>query len=109
VTKSPASLLALITCLSGLPLMVGQTGCTGDRHNQNTEQAMNDSRTAERVREALAAASEYKFDGVQVAASNGVVQLSGFVNTRAQRQTAGEVAATVEAVKSVVNDITPKE
>jgi hyperosmotically inducible protein len=62
-----------------------------------------------RVREALAAGADYKYDGVTVIASNGVVQLSGFVKTSAQRNRAGEVASKVVDVKDVVNNITVKE
>ena len=94
-----------IACSSALALLVGLTGCAGDRHTQSTgpsvddhrtvdrgdgqstDQSIEDKRTAERIREALAAASEYKFAGVQVAAGNGVIQLSGLVNTSAQRGT----------------------
>jgi osmotically-inducible protein OsmY len=137
--------LALVICLSAWPLMVGLTGCTGDRynqstgyhfddnlaaefgynasagqriednraaergHNQSTDQRIEDRRMAERVREALAAAPEYKFDGVQVAAFKGVVHLSGFVNTSAQRHSAGEVTSKVVGVKSVENNLTVKE
>jgi osmotically-inducible protein OsmY len=119
--------LALITCISALPLTVGLTGCAGDRyhqctdprlednpltergHNQSTDQGIEDSRTAERVREALAAAPEYKFDRVKVMAGNGVVRLSGFVNTSAQKHTAAEVAGKVVDVKSVQNDLTVRE
>jgi osmotically-inducible protein OsmY len=125
--KTSVKVLALITCLSALPLTVGLTGCAGDRyhqstaprnednptaergHNQSTDQRIEDNRTAERVREALAAGAEYKFDGVQVTAFKGVVQLSGFVNTSAQRNTAGEVTSKVVGVKSVENNLTVKE
>jgi osmotically-inducible protein OsmY len=107
--KTSVKAVALITCLSALPLLVGLTGCAGYRYNQCTDQRIEDSRTAERVREALAAAPEYKFDGVQVAAFKGVVQLSGFVNTRAQKNAAGEVASKVVGVKDAVNNITVKE
>ena len=89
--------------------MVGLTGCAGERHRQSTDQRIDDSRTAARVREALAAAPEYKFDGVQVAAFEGVVQLNGFVNTGAQKNSAGEVASKVVGVKDVVNNITVTE
>ncbi len=107
--------------------MVGLTGCAGVRHNQSTghrgedyptaefgqnqstDQAIEDSRTAERVRETLAAGADYKYDGVKVIASNGVVQLSGFVNTSAQRNSAGEVTSKVVGVKDVVNNIKVKE
>ena len=78
-------------------------------YNQSTDQRIEDSRTAERVREALAAGADYKYDGVKVIASNGVVQLSGFVNTSAQRNTAGEVTSKVVGVKNVENNLTVKD
>ena len=88
--------------------MVGLMGCASDRYNQSTDPHIEDSRTAERVREALAATPQYKFDGVQVAASNSAVRLSGFVNTSAQRTRAGEVASKVVGVKSVENNLAVK-
>jgi osmotically-inducible protein OsmY len=119
--------LVLITCLSALPLIVGLTGCASERHNQSTgrrvddsrtaergdnqstDQRIEDSRTAERVREALAAGADYKYDGVKVTAADGVVQLSGSVNTSAQKNSAGEVASKVVSVKEVVNNLAVKE
>ena len=127
MTKPPVKALALITCLSALPLLVGLTGCAGDRnhqstdqrigdkrtaepgYHQSTDQRIEDSRTAERVREALAAGADYKYDGVRVITSNGVVQLSGFVHTSAQKNTAGEVARKVVGVQSVENNLTVKD
>ena len=127
MTKISVKVLTLISCLSALPLMVGLMGCASDRHNQTTghrnydnrveepgynqitDQRVEDSRTVVRVREALAAAPQYKFDGIEVAASNGVVQLSGFVNTSAQRSMAGEVASKAVGVKSVENHLTIKD
>jgi osmotically-inducible protein OsmY len=125
--RTSAKVFALITCLSALPLIVGLTGCASGHYNQSkgrsiddkrtaepeysqsTDQGIEDKRTAGRVREALAAVPQYKFEGVQVAAGNGVVQLRGFVNTSPQRSTAGEVASKVAGVKDVVNNITVKE
>ena len=108
MTKASVKVLGLIICLSALPLMVGLTGCVGDRYNQSTDQRIEDSRTAERVREALAAGADYKYDGVKVMAGNGVVQLSGYVNTSAQRTSAGEVTSKVAGVKSVENNLMVK-
>lgn len=120
-------MLALITCLSSLPLMVGPTGCASDHYNQSagrcvddnrtaehgdnqsTDQRIEDSRTAERVREALAAGADYKYDGIKVVASNGVVQLNGSVSTSAQRNSAREITSKVVGVKSVENNIAVKE
>jgi len=127
VTRTSLRVLAVITCLSVLPLMVGLTGCAGDRNsqstaypvgdnrtaergdNQSTDQRIEDSRTAERVREALAAGADYKYDGVKVTAADGVVQLSGSVNTSAQKNSAGEVASKVVGVRSVEINLTAKD
>lgn len=53
---------------------------------------------------------EEGFKGMQVSVEtyNGVVQLSGFVNTKAQVQKAGQVAKAVEGVKSVKNNLIVK-
>jgi predicted small secreted protein len=77
-------------------------------YNHITDQRIGDSRMAERVREALAAMADYKYDGVRVTACDGVVQLSGFVNTSAQRISAAESAAKVLGAKSVENQLTVK-
>jgi osmotically-inducible protein OsmY len=77
-------------------------------YNQITDQGIEDSRTAERVREALAASVDYKYDGVKVTARDGMVQLSGFVNTSAQRDSAAEAAGKVLGAKSVENGLTIK-
>jgi hypothetical protein len=115
--------LPLITGFSALLLMVGLTGCASGRYHQTTrapvgdnratvpecdqspDQRIEDSRTAERVREALVASADYKYDGVKVTASSGGVQLSGVVNTRAQRNRAGEVTSKVAGVKSLENNL----
>jgi osmotically-inducible protein OsmY len=127
MTKTSVRVLTVIACVSALPLTVGLTGCAGDRYDQNiyhrtdgnattergysqsTDQRIEDSRTAERVREALAAGADYKYDGVKVVAGNGVVQLSGFVNTSAQSNSAGEVTGKVVGVKRVENNLTVKD
>jgi osmotically-inducible protein OsmY len=121
--KPSAKALDLMACLGASLLMVGPAGCDGDRYqqrtrrepgqeltaprveNQNTDQRIEDSRTAERVREALAAGPDYKYGEVQVIAGTGVVQLSGFVSTSAQRNTAAAVASKVVGVTRVENNL----
>jgi len=114
-------ILAALVCLGVWPFTIGLTGCASHRYNpvmdqrapeaprQSTEQRIEDKRTAERVREALAASLKYRYDGVQVAVSNGVVQLSGSVNTKVQRNSAGEIATQLEGVRSVENNIAVKD
>ena len=108
MTKISVRVLALATYLSVLPWLAGLTGCAGDRCNQSTDQRVEDRRTAESVRETLAAVADYKYDGVRVTACNGVVQLSGFVSTRAQMNRAGDITSQVAGVKSVENNLTVK-
>jgi osmotically-inducible protein OsmY len=127
MTKTSVEVLALISSFGGLVLIFGLTGCAGDRvnqgasigiydrrtmeraNNQSTDEGIEDSRTAERVREALAADSDYKYDGVKVTAHMGVVRLSGFVNTSAQRNSAGEVTGKVVGVRSFENNLLVKD
>lgn len=92
---------------TGHPIESDRT--TEPAYPQRSDQRMEESRTAERVREALAAGGDYKYDAVKVAARDGVVQLSGFVNTSVQRNRAGEVASKVVGVKRVQNDLTVKD
>ena len=101
--------LALIACLGALPLVVGLTGCASDRYNQSAGQRIDDNRTADRVKDALARDPEYKYDGVNVVVFKGVAQLSGFVATRAQKSNAGDIAKRVQGVRELENNITVKD
>ena len=109
MTKTSVAVLSLITGLTVLPLMVALSGCLAGRQTQTTGQTIEDSRTAERVREALAAAPGYKFDGVRVAACKGIVQLRGFVNTRDQMDGAADIASKVPGAQGVENNLTLKD
>ena len=101
--------LALIACLGALPLVAGLTGCASDRYNQTSGQRIDDNRTADRIKDALARDPEYKYDGVNVVVFKGVAQLSGFVATRAQRSNAGDIAKRVQGVRELENNITVKD
>jgi hyperosmotically inducible protein len=56
-----------------------------------------------RVKAALMDASDVKSGQINVETKSGVVQLSGFVNSAAMKEKAGEVAAGVSGVKEVQN------
>jgi len=103
-------LIGLIFSIAAMPLLLGVTGCaTGSRYEQSTGEAIDDHGTSSRVKAALAEDSQYKYDGVSVETFKGTVQLSGFVNSRDQKNRAGDLAKKVAAVKAVVNNITVKE
>jgi len=109
-TGKTLTMLGLVVSLGALPLLLGVTGCTtGSRYEQSSGERIDDHNTSSRVRAALADDSEYKYDGVNVETFKGVVQLSGFVNTRDQKARAGDLARKVSGVNDVENNITVKE
>ncbi len=103
-------LTALIVCVGTLAMVAGGiTGCAGDRYTQSTGEMIDDKGESSRVKSALSADTQYKYADVKVQTFKGVVQLSGFVNSRDQKNRAGDLAKRVEGVKEVQNNITVKE
>jgi hyperosmotically inducible periplasmic protein len=102
-------LSALILSVGALAMAGGLTGCAGDRYTQSTGERIDDKGDSSRVRERLSEDTQYKYEDVKVQTFKGVVQLSGFVNSRDQKNRAGELARKVEGVKEVENNITVKE
>lgn len=103
------NVLGVILTLSAAALVGGLTGCAGDRYTQSTGERIDDKAGSSRVRSALSSDTQYKYGDVTVQTFKGVVQLSGFVNSRDQKNRAGELAKNVEGVKGVENNITVKE
>ena len=109
-TGKTLKVLGLVIGLGALPLLLGVTGCaTGSRYEQSTGERIDDHGTSSRVRAALANDSQYKYDEINVETFKGTVQLSGFVNSRDQKNRAGDLAKKVTTVRTVVNNITVKE
>ena len=99
----------LILALGAMPLLLGVTGCAGSRTTQSTGERIDDHGTSSRVKSALSDDTQYKYGGVNVETFKGTVQLSGFVNSRDQKNRAADLTKKVEGVKEVVNNITVKE
>ncbi len=97
--------LAVALALSGV-CGLWLTGCAGDRYNRSTGEYIDDHTITSHVSDALHNNSEYKFDTVQVACFKGNVQLSGFVDSEAQKYNAAKITKTVQGVRDVENDIT---
>jgi osmotically-inducible protein OsmY len=101
---------ALIVSIAALPVLWGVTGCsTGTQYKQSTGEYIDDHTASSRVKKALGADPQYKYDGVNVATFKGTVQLSGFVNSKEQKSRAGDLAKNVDGVRDVENSITVKE
>jgi hyperosmotically inducible protein len=103
------SLLTTTGCNKENPPVV-DTNTTAVMPTERTAgEAVDDTAITARVKKALGDNAEYKFDDVKVATMKGTAQLSGFVNTAAQKKAAAEIASKVPNVKEVVNGITVKE
>ena len=100
--------IGLCICLTALPLVATLSGCAGDRYHQSTGEAIDDTGITTRVKSALSNDGAYKYDDVQVQTFKGTVQLSGFVDTSAQKSRAGQLAKSVEGVKDLENNISVK-
>ena len=85
------------------------SGCAGDRYKQSTGEFIDDKATASRVRDRLSDDTVYKYPDVKVTVFKGTAQLSGFVNQKAQKDRATDLAKNASGVKEVVNNITVKE
>ena len=102
-------LSALILSVGALAITAGMTGCAGDRYTQSTGERIDDKAESSRVRGALNDDTQYKYGGVNVETFKGTVQLSGFVNSRDQKNRAGDLTRKATNVREVVNNITVKE
>ena len=99
---------ALCLSLATTAVVTTFTGCAGDRYNRSTGEYVDDKSIDSRVKDALNDNAEYKFEGVRVTAFKGTVQLSGFVDTYAQKYTASSITKKVQGVRDVENNLTVK-
>ena len=107
--KISSACLAVCLGLSTTAVVLGLSGCAGDRYNRSTGEYIDDNTIKMHVNSALGDNPEYKFENVKVLVFKGTVQLSGFVNSSDQKTKAGETARRVEGVRNVENNITVKE
>ena len=93
--KRMAVTLAVVFLMSGCQAMTGQT----------TGEIVDDSYITSSVKTQLATDKLVSVTRVEVETNNGVVYLTGQVQTAEQRSHAGSVAAQVKGVKKVVNNL----
>ncbi len=79
------------------------TGCAATPTHESTGQYVDDSTITTKVKAAIFAESTLKSAEINVETYKGVVQLSGFVSSANARDTAVQVARSVDGVKSVKN------
>lgn len=95
----------LTQVLGTLGLAIALTGCAGNRYERSTGESVDDTATTGRVKHALSSDVVFRYPDVKVTTFKGNVQLSGFVDTTAQKDKAGDLAKMVPGVKDVENRI----
>jgi hyperosmotically inducible protein len=101
--------------LSSLALLSGsvaltqlQTGCAGTTTRESTGEYVDDASITTKVKAAFVKDPVVKALDVKVETFKGAVQLSGFVDTAEQKDRAQQLAAGVQGVSSVKNNIALK-
>jgi osmotically-inducible protein OsmY len=99
------SLGAIATTL----LLMTAMGCAPTKTHEGTGQYVDDSVITTKVKAAILEEPGLKSSEINVETFKGVVQLSGFVNSSADIDTATKVARGVAGVTSVKNDMHLKQ
>src|ERR1041385_3788001 len=102
LTTGMSAALALVTVTTGCHMLNERSG------ERTAGRSLDDRSIQSDVKHQLAHDQLYKFNDVTVQTFNGVVQLSGFVNSDEQKRRAEDIARQVPGVQQVVNAIALK-
>jgi osmotically-inducible protein OsmY len=92
-------------CLLGVLLLLAFTACASSESTRSTGTYVDDKVIASKVKTELITNEETKARNIEVEVYQGVVQLSGFVETERSKKMAGDIARRVEGVVDVKNDL----
>jgi len=94
-----------------LALALGSSlaACAAVQGQETTGQYVGDSTITAKVKTQLVHEQSLKAFNIGVETMQGTVQLSGFVDTRAQKDQAGTIAQSVNGVVNVQNNILVKQ
>jgi hyperosmotically inducible periplasmic protein len=98
--------LGVVLCLLWAAMVAG---CPGDHMSRNTTETVDDSLIANKVTLALYSDKQVSGRGIAVAASQGIVELTGAVASPAEAQRAVQIAQQVKGVKAVRNHLRVQE
>lgn len=97
--------MKLLACLTLLALFLG---CAATRTKEGTGGYIDDSVITAKVKSAILTDPDLKVLQINVETFKGVVQLSGFVDSRQTATRAEELAGTINGVKGVKNNLIVK-
>lgn len=106
--KLKAAVIAVTLGLVGLPLTAmaeSAATTTAKEVKSDTQRFASDVTVTSKVKAALIREKDLSAMDVNVETQNGVVQLSGFVDTKDQQERAEKVAKSINGVKEVKNDL----
>ena len=92
----------------GLILVALMAGCAGSATQESTGEYIDDSSITASVKAAIYNDPMLKVGQISVESHKGVVQLSGFVDSKQAATRAAELARSVKGVKSVKNSLIVK-
>jgi osmotically-inducible protein OsmY len=98
---------ALVSLVS-VVVLAATIGCAATRTHEGTGQYVDDSVITTKVKGAILNEPGLKVSEINVETFKGVVQLSGFVSSREDIDSAVKVAKSVDGVKSVTNKMSLK-
>src|SRR4051812_31036149 len=98
--------ILIALCAGGLATL--PMGCAGTSTRESTGEYVDDSTITTKVKAQFVKDPVVKAIDVKVETFKGVVSLSGFVNTADEKARAEQVAASVQGVRQVNNNITLK-
>jgi hyperosmotically inducible periplasmic protein len=96
-------LLPVLLMLVGAAVMAA--GCAGSQTQQSTGEFVDDTVLSTKVKTALVQDDEVDALDIKVKTFKRVVQLSGFADSESERQRAESIAARVDGVERVQNDV----
>jgi len=91
-----------------LMMIAAFVACASTPKKEGTGEYFDDSVITAKIKAQLAADDFFKSFQIGVESRKGIVQLSGFVNSQAAVDKAGQIAGGVEGVKTVKNDLIVK-
>ena len=94
-----------ITALVATAVLFATLGCAATSTKESTGQYVDDSAITTKVKSAILGEPGLKVSEIKVETFKGVVQLSGFVSSRDDINSAIKIASNVDGVKSVKNDM----
>ena len=97
------SLIKTLTTLCATAILIATLGCASTRTQEGTGEYVDDSVITTKVKAAILGEPGLKSSEINVETFKGAVQLSGFVNSRADIDKAVKLARSVKGVTAVDN------